>query len=612
MEGSDELRNTIEDLLFLSRGVETNSGAALVDPASEETKDADRISFIAEGHSTRLLKKMAFLRDQAGHHLCDVVLQLGSRKIYAHRVVLSACSNYFCAMFTNTMLESHQDTIMLNDLDEKAVEDLVEFAYTSKIDIHEDNVQPLLKAASILQLSEVTTACSEFLAQQLHPSNCLGISNFAEAHGCSELNRTAQQYVVDHFMEVVRFDEYLQLGVEAVKHLVSSDAISVNSEEQVFESMHKWLAHNLSMREKHAYELLNCIRLPLLKPLYLAEHVYAKEVYCCHQGCNALIMKAMIYHMVQEKKAQMRAVVNDMPRKGTMGTMFVIGGMDTSRNKGSIECFDARNDEWKWVCHSQAACRRLQFGVAVLESKVYVVGGRNGLRTLNTVDCYDPANSSWDSVPPMCSYRHGVGVGVMSGPMYAVGGHDGWSYLCSVERYDPCTRQWSYISSMFSARSTAGVAVLDGKLFVVGGRDSNSCLNTVESYDPHTDRWTLLPHLSVARGGVGVTMLAGRLYALGGHEISDPLSSVEVFDPMINEWTFVAPMQCPRDAVAAVAFGGKVYAVGGFDGSMYLNTVECYDPEVDEWKFSSKLMSGRAGAGVIVMPEFPVGAVQLD
>jgi len=65
---------------------------------------------------------------------------------------------------------------------------------------------------------------------------------------------------------------------------------------------------------------------------------------------------------------------------------------------------------------------------------IYIVGGRNGLRTLNTVDSYDPSENSWESIPPMCSYRHGVGVSTMSGPMYAVGGHDGWSYLSSVER----------------------------------------------------------------------------------------------------------------------------------------------------------------------------------
>ena len=78
--------------------------------------------------------------------------------------------------------------------------------------------------------------------------------------------------------------------------------------------------------------------------------------------------------------------------------------------------------------------RRLQFGVAVVESRLFVVGGRDGLKTLNTVECYDPIHRVWSPVPSMSTHRHGLGVCVLGGPLYAVGGHDGWSYLNTVER----------------------------------------------------------------------------------------------------------------------------------------------------------------------------------
>lgn len=38
---------------------------------------------------------------QKRRELCDVVLIVGGRKIFAHRVILSACSPYFHAMFTS-------------------------------------------------------------------------------------------------------------------------------------------------------------------------------------------------------------------------------------------------------------------------------------------------------------------------------------------------------------------------------------------------------------------------------------------------------------------------------------------------------------------------------
>lgn len=393
---------------------------------------ANGVVFTAEGHSSRLLAKMASLRSD--HSLCDVILKVGSKEICAHRLVLSACSNYFCAMFTNTMLESKQERVTLSDLDESAVEELVDFAYTAKVNVHERNVQQLLKAASILQLSEIVGTCCNFLSGQLHSSNCLGIAAFAEAHGCTALGEAAKDYVKDHFSEVVGCEEFVHLGLEEVISLLSSDYIQVTSEEMVFDAMYRWLQYDLPSREKHAFEVLRCIRLPLLQPVFLAEHVYSKEVFRKSPQCMELFVNVMIYLTVEEMRPHLKEKLHDTPRKATLGTLFVIGGMDTCRNKVNIECFDALKDHWVLISNSQAACKRLQFGVAVLGSHIYIVGGRNGLRTLNTVDCYNPATNTWEAVVPMCSYRHGVGVATLSGPMYAVGGHDGWSYLSSVER----------------------------------------------------------------------------------------------------------------------------------------------------------------------------------
>lgn len=53
--------------------------------------------------------------------------------------------------------------------------------------------------------------------------------------------------------------------------------------------------------------------------------------------------------------------------------------------------------------------RRLQFGVAVLDGRLYVVGGRDGLKTLNTVECYNPHSKTWSVMPPMSTHRHGLG-----------------------------------------------------------------------------------------------------------------------------------------------------------------------------------------------------------
>lgn len=56
------------------------------------------------------------------------------------------------AMFLSEMSEAKQELIVIKDFDGDAIQDLVQFAYSSKLILTVDNVQPLLYAACILQV----------------------------------------------------------------------------------------------------------------------------------------------------------------------------------------------------------------------------------------------------------------------------------------------------------------------------------------------------------------------------------------------------------------------------------------------------------------------------
>ena len=73
--------------------------------------------------------------------LCDVTLAVSNIRILAHRVVLAACSPYFNAMFTADLLESKESVITLKGVDGLALQSLINFMYTTDINITEENVQ---------------------------------------------------------------------------------------------------------------------------------------------------------------------------------------------------------------------------------------------------------------------------------------------------------------------------------------------------------------------------------------------------------------------------------------------------------------------------------------
>ncbi|KAM8733123.1 kelch-like protein 4 isoform X1 [Sparus aurata] len=594
--GQEDVKSSTEE----PAEVEARERLALSTFTRMNTNSSDEF-FQATNHAEQTFRKMeTYLQHK---QLCDVLLIAGDHKIPAHRLVLSAVSDYFAAMFTSDVREAKQEEIKMEGVDPEALRSLVNFAYTGVLELKEETIESLLAAACLLQLSQVIQVCCNFLMKQLHPSNCLGIRSFADAQGCVDLLNVAHNYTMEHFLEVIQNQEFLLLPTAEIVKLLSSDDINVPDEETIFQALMMWVRYDVQHRQQDLGVLLAFIRLPLLPPQLLAD-LENNKMFSDDLECQKLLMEAMKYHLLPERRPMFQSP-RTKPRKSTVGALYAVGGMDATKGSTTIEKYDLRTNTWVQVGVMNG--RRLQFGVAVIDNKLYVVGGRDGLKTSNMVECYNPLNKVWSTMPPMSTHRHGLGIAVLEGPMYAVGGHDGWSYLNTVERWDPQARQWNYVASMSTPRSTMGVTALNGKLFAVGGRDGSSCLRSMECFDPHTNKWSMCAPMAKRRGGVGVATYNNFLYAVGGHDA--PASNhcsrlsdcVERYDPKTDTWTTVSSLSVPRDAVGVCLLGDRLYAVGGYDGQSYLNTVESYDAQNNEWTEEVPLNIGRAGACVVVV-----------
>lgn len=214
--------------------------------------------------------------------MCDVVVVVEKEEIFSHRLILAANSSYFYSMFTNGMSETNQTRITLKEVDPEAVRQLIEFCYTSTIEITEENVQNLLSVANLLQFTTIIETCCSFLKNQLHPSNCLGIGNFADHHNCTELKLAALNYAEKRFLEVAKTDEFLLATYDQISSMLKSDSLNVVSEKDVFDAVLLWTRHNLGERKKHLPSLLKYIRLPLLPPKILGKFLYTYRNIFCH------------------------------------------------------------------------------------------------------------------------------------------------------------------------------------------------------------------------------------------------------------------------------------------------------------------------------------------
>ncbi len=64
------------------------------------------------------------------------------------------------------------------------------------LEIHQDNVTNVLRAAHMFNIIEIVDACCKYIEKQLHPSNCLGIHKFAVQHDLNELTESAWNYIL--------------------------------------------------------------------------------------------------------------------------------------------------------------------------------------------------------------------------------------------------------------------------------------------------------------------------------------------------------------------------------------------------------------------------------
>uniref|UniRef100_A0A8C2INV6 Kelch-like protein 20 n=1 Tax=Cyprinus carpio TaxID=7962 RepID=A0A8C2INV6_CYPCA len=441
-----------------------------------------RMPYVSDKHPRQTLEVISLLRKH--RELCDVVLVVGAKKIYAHRVILSACSPYFRAMFTGELAESRQTEVVIRDIDERAMELLIDFAYTSQVTVEEGNVQTLLPAACLLQLAEIQEACCEFLKRQLDPSNCLGI----------------------------RVLQHVRLPLLSPKFLVGtvgSDPL-IKSDEECRDLVDEAKNYLLLPQER---PLMQGPRTRPRKPIRCGEVLFAVGGWCSGDAISSV-------ERYDPQTNEWRMVASMSKRRCGVGVsvlddlLYAVGGHDGSSYLNSVERYDPKTNQWSSDVAPTSTCRT-SVGVAVLGGYLYAVGGQDGVSCLNIVERYDPKENKWTRVASMSTRRLGVAVAVLGGFLYAVGGSDGTSplntedaeclltvILLAVERYNPQENRWHTVAPMGTRRKHLGCAVYQDMIYSVGGRDDTTELSSAERYNPRTNQWSPVVAMTSRRSGV--------------------------------------------------------------------------------------------------------------
>ncbi|XP_035687982.1 kelch repeat and BTB domain-containing protein 2-like isoform X1 [Branchiostoma floridae] len=196
--------------------------------------------------------------------LQDVVLEVEGRRFPCHRLVLSAASPYFRAMFTSDMAESRQKTVVLQGLEMRVFEEILSYIYSGTLHVSLDKVQPLYHAADLLQLDYVRDTCSSYMAMNVERSTCVDLYKFADVFSMDNVRKACLRGIARHFTEVASSEEFNSLSVNQLTEIICHDELDVKEETTVWEAVVRWVQHSRENRLHHLPSILPYVRFSLL------------------------------------------------------------------------------------------------------------------------------------------------------------------------------------------------------------------------------------------------------------------------------------------------------------------------------------------------------------
>ncbi|ETE59550.1 Zinc finger and BTB domain-containing protein 49, partial [Ophiophagus hannah] len=111
-------------------------------------------------HSCHLLQQLHNQRIQG--LLCDCMLVVKGVSFKAHKNVLAAFSQYFRTLFQNSPSQKN-DVFHLDIKNVGGIGQILDYMYTSHLDLNQDNIQNLLDIAQCLQVQNILNLCRSFL-----------------------------------------------------------------------------------------------------------------------------------------------------------------------------------------------------------------------------------------------------------------------------------------------------------------------------------------------------------------------------------------------------------------------------------------------------------------
>ena len=540
-------------------------------------------------HRDQLFERLDALRRK--ETFCDVTVAVKGKEFKAYKVVLAAASPFFLSLLESDMRERNGQRIeiKLEEATASVMEDVLQYIYTGNVTITEESCHKLIATAEYLLLPGLKALASVFLKGKLTVENCVFNYYYADKYHCEDLKRACRTEIHSNFTAVMETEDFLNLDIKQVLEWVSSDDVTISSEEEVFEGIVKWVSYNRSDRESFFLDLLRHIRLRSIPHDFLLKKLVKEELITRNNDCLNYLLGSMESIFIATDESLSKAPRNCL--KVQVEGIFLCGGRKAL-------CYLPQVNMWYQMANM--TFEHENHAVVLNQQKVYIFSKQNTESQSHVLEYYVPSTNLW------CSFQSGFAYDEQFCSVSAVRGYSFLNALTYAGQrpymytYDINTNNWNMLEDTPINRWGVCVISQGHHIYIIGGTNSGDDVaagNTkVETFNPSNESVEEVAPLNEARHDAFGAAMNDKIYVAGGIQMIEQrcrlLNTCEVYDPSTNEWHLMAELCVPRHSASMVCFNGALYVIGGVKFTGRELSVEVFDSETNEWKVRSTIPVG--------------------
>ena len=510
----------------------------------------------------------------------DVIIKVQNKTFAANRMVLSCYSKFFEKTFQVEMKEKYENSVTIHNISTKSMQTIIDFIYTGKIAIDNENVMDLLSAADYLLMNEVKQYCFEFLASVLNIENCFEVLSKAHLYNNYSLECNVYAYISDNFANLIEANILNDLPVKDVISCLKNINRKKISELLVYQTIINWTKHDESSRKNDFVELFQLLKLDELPYDFFITVVVQEKLIKNNHVCLSSVMDTLILFQNNE---QLRR--ND-------SKLFCLGGVKNPSDVFLVQDFSAKNE----IKIPSLPIKVKNHSSTSFNKTLYCLGGRDQTNEIGVTTNkvwqirLDSKPLKWEQIASLNENRWLADAVIYQDTLVIVGGRNGHQILSSGECFVKVINKWQAISNLNCARFAHQLVACDKRLYALGGWNT-STLSSVERLSSLADNWQYSEPMKTPRKYFAAVNYQNCIYVIGGksQERDAVISTTEKYNPIEGRWTFVCELNFARYSHTASVLQNKIFVVGGCNSSgTAVKEIECYDTITNEWSVVRK------------------------